>query len=319
MADSSNEDLMIRAAWLYYHHNMTHDQIARRLRTSRVKITRILQKARDTGLVEIRITRPLPINLQLSEQLEAQFTLKETIIVPNRSTFDDTLEEVGRATAEYLMQLVFPGCRLGFAWSSTLSKMGGYLRPPATRIPCTVSDLAGSMLGQDNPYSVSSKVADALDAPIQPLLVPAVVKSPAARDAILNELSVRAALDLARRSDIAFLGLGDAGPESTMVRTGYLTPEEMADIRARGAVGDLLIRYFDLQGRHIPNPMDECIIGLNWDDLRRIPHVVVVAAGAKKVEPILGILRSGLCHCLVTDTNTAQAVLNAAAQADRRH
>jgi DNA-binding transcriptional regulator LsrR (DeoR family) len=277
-----------------------------------VKITRILQKARETGIVEIKISRPLPINLQLGEQLEKKFALKEAVVVPSKTGFAQTLEEIGKAAAAYLMQIVFPGCRLGFAWSSTLSKMGAYLKPPAKDITCTVSDLAGSMLGQDKPYSVSGRVADILGVPIQPLSVPAVVKSEAARDAILSEPSVRAALDLARRSDVAFLGLGSAGPDSTMVRTGYLTREEMADLRARGAVGDLLIRYFDIQGRHIPNPMDARIIGLDWDDLRRIPHLVNVAVGPKKVEPILGVLRSGLSHCLITDTSTAQAVLAAA-------
>jgi DNA-binding transcriptional regulator LsrR (DeoR family) len=312
MPDNTDEELMVRAAWMYYHHNMTHDQIARRLNTSRVKITRILQKARESGIVEIRLNRPLPINLQLSDQLEKLFGLREAVVVPSKPDFADLLEEIGRATADYLLRVMFPGCRLGFAWSSTLSRMAPYLKPPAKHIPCTISDLAGSMLGQDNPYIVSARVGQVLGVPIQPLLVPAVVKTQATRDAIMSEPSVHVALDLARKSDIAFLGLGDAGPDSTMVRTGYLTPDDLADLRARGAVGDLLVRYFDIHGRHIPHPMDDRIIGLDWEELRQIPHLVNVAAGPRKVQPILGILRSGLCRTLITDTNTAQAVLNAA-------
>lgn len=303
---------MIRAAWMYYHYNMTHDQIAARLHTSRVKITRILQKARDQGVVEIKISRPLPINLQLGDQLERSFKLKEAVIVPSKSGFGETLEEIGRATADYLMHVTFPGCRLGFAWSSTLSRLAAYLKPPAKQIPCTVTDLAGSMLGQDNPYIVSARVGEVFGAPIRPLLVPAVVKTQAARDAIINEPAVQAALDLARKSDIAFLGLGDAGSNSTMVRTGYLSPDDLADLRARGAVGDLLIRYFDIHGRHIPHAIDQRIIGLKWDELRQIPRLVIVAAGPLKIPPILGVLRSGLCGTLITDTNTAQAVINAA-------
>lgn len=311
MASSDDEELMIRAAWMYYHHDMTHDQIARRLHTSRVKITRILQKARDHGIVEITISRPLPINLQLGDQLERTFNLKEAVIVPSKPDFGDTLEEIGRATADYLMNITFPGCRLGFAWSSTLSRLAAYLKPPAKHVPCTVTDLAGSMLGQDNPYIVSGRVGEAFGVPIRPLLVPAVVKTQAVRDAILNEPSVNAALELARKSDIAFLGLGDAGPNSTMVRTGYLSAADLADLRERGAVGDILIRYFDVHGQYIPHPIDQRIIGLNWEDLRRIPHLVIVAAGSLKIPPILGILRSGLCGTLITDTNTAQAVINA--------
>lgn len=300
---------MIRAAWLYYHHNMTHHQIAQRLHLSRVKITRMLQKARETGVVEIKINYPLPISLQLSEQLEEQFGLKEAVIVSSKANIAETLDEIGRTAVEHLMQSIFPGCRLGFVWSSTLSKMSAYFKPPSKPVLCTVCDLAGSMLGQDNPYSVSAKAASVLGVPFLPMPVPAVVQSETARDAILSEPSVQVALDLARRSDIAFMGLGDTGEDSTMVRTGYLTADEMADLRARGAVGDIAIHYFDIQGQHIPHPIDERIIGLEWDDLRSIPYLVVVAAGPKKVESLLGILRSRLCHCLITDTNTAQSIL----------
>lgn len=317
MASSDDEELMIRAAWMYYHHDMTHDQIARRLHTSRVKITRILKKAREQGIVEISINRPLPINLQLGNQLERTFDLKEALIVPSKADFGETLDEIGRATADYLAQITFAGCRLGFAWSSTLSRLAAYLKPPAQPVPCTVTDLAGSMLGQDNPYIVSARVGEVFGAPIRPLLVPAVVSTIAARDAIMNEPSVQAALELARKSDIAFLGLGDAGPNSTMVRTGYLTPDDLADLRARGAVGDLLIRYYDIRGRHIPHPIDQRIIGLTWDELRQIPRLVIVAAGPRKLSPILGILRSGLCGTLITDTNTAQSVINSVNAAPR--
>ena len=312
LASSDDEELMIRAAWMYYHHDMTPDQIAKRLHTSRVKITRILQKAREVGVVEISISRPLPINLQLSDQLERSFDLKEAVIVPSKPDFVDTLEEIGRATADYLVHITFPGCRLGFAWSSTLSRLAAYLKAPSSHVPCTVTDLAGSMLGQDNPYIVSARVGQVFGAPIRPLLVPAVLNTQAIRDVIMSEPSVQAALELASKSDIAFLGLGDAGPNSTMVRTGYLSADDLADLRARGAVGDLLIRYFDIHGRHIPHPIDQRIIGLNWEELRRIPRLVIVAAGPLKIPPILGILRSGLCSTLITDTNTAQAVINAA-------
>jgi DNA-binding transcriptional regulator LsrR (DeoR family) len=309
MAQDSDE-LMLRAVWMYYHDNMTHAAIAQKLHTSRVKITRLLQKAREDGLVEISIREPLPITYELAGELERAFALKEAVVVRSSSTLEASLDAVGQASAEYLVSVVKAGCKLGFGWSTTVGRMAPYLKPTHQTVSCEICELAGSMLGRMHPYSISGKVAEILGAPLHSLAVPVVLQNKLARDTLLNETSIQAALAYARQSDIAFVGLGEATANSTMVTTGYLTAEDIEALKKRGAVGDILMRYFDVEGHQLPTPFDERVIALEWDDIHNIPHVVVIAAGPHKVEPILGILRSGLCQCLITDIDTAQAVLS---------
>lgn len=310
--DTDRDELMVRAAWMYYHNNMTHAEIAQKLHTSRVKITRLLQRARDEGIIEIKILRPLPITFELEQRLETAFGIDRAVVAPSGRTPDESLEAVGETAANVLMELIRDGCNVGFGWSTTVSRMAPYLKPATRHKPCVISELAGSMLGQANPYSISGKVAEILGATIHPLSAPVVVQNRAARDAILSETVVHDALQSARRCEVAFVGVGDSSDASTMVVTGYLKPSEMADLRARGAVGDILMRWYDSNGQPIHTPLDECVIGLDWDDIRTIPNLVVVAAGSNKIAPLRGILRSGVCNSLVTDTDTAQAVLNAA-------
>lgn len=313
-AEAARDDLMLRAAWMYYNENLTHAEIAHKLRTSRVKITRLLQKAREEGLVEIRILKPLPAIYHLARRIETTFGVDEVIVAPGGPSVDDTLNAVGEAAAHYLMQVVPGSCIIGFGWSTTVSRMLPYLHPVQLSDGCTVVELAGSMLGQANPYSVSNRVAEIFRAPLHPLPVPVIIQNAAARRAILSEPAIQSALELARTSTLAFVGLGDASPSGTMVSLGYLTPDEMADVRARGAVGEILMRYFDRAGRPIGTLLDDQVIGLGWDDICQIPRLVVVAAGPRKVGPIGGILRSGLCNCLITDSDTAEQVLASAAE-----
>ncbi|RME81499.1 MAG: hypothetical protein D6775_13440, partial [Caldilineae bacterium] len=256
-----------------------------------------------------RITRPLPLHYALERQLCRTFGLEDAVVVKSRRSLDETLEAVGQAGAEHLRRILFSGCRLGMGWSTTVSRMAAYLEPPARPLACTVHELAGSMLGQANPYSISWRIAQTLDVPLETLPVPVIVESEATREALLREGSIRTALEHARRCDIAFVGLGNVGPDSTMVRTNFLTPELMSQLQARGAVGDMLMRYFDADGRPVPTPFDSRIIAISWEDIRRIPYVVVMAAGPGKVDAILGALRGSLCRCLVTDEDTAQRVL----------
>jgi len=309
VTDNNQEELMVLAAWMYYDDQLTHEQIAKRLGISRVSVTRLLQKARRDGIVQFRITKPLPLQYDLERRLQQTFGVEEAIVVKTRNAVDDTLDAVGWAGAEHLKQILRPGCRLGVGWSTTVSRMAPYLEAPEQPVPCTFHELAGSMLGQTNPYSISWLIARTLNIPLETLPVPVVVQSEAARDAILKETSIRSALEHARQCDIAFVGLGDVGPDCTMVRTGYLTPEQMADLRQQNAVGDILMRYYDASGRHVPTPLESRIISLNWEEIHRIPYIVVMAAGPTKVEAISGALRGRLCHCLITDTDTAQQVL----------
>ncbi len=309
MINLSHEDLMVRAAWMYYHDNMTHQEIADKLHLSRVKVTRLLQKARRAGIVEIRITRPLPLDFEVSQQLEDRFRLRDVVVVKGMPSLAATHDEIGRTAVEYLGQIIQPGDILGFGWSSTVGHMSAYMNRLRVSVPCQVVDLLGSMLGQVNPYSVSSKVAAALGVPLAALSVPVIVRNRVAYEAILQDPNIAGTLALARRSTVAVVGVGDVGPQNALVVGGYVTPAELDNLRSRGVVGDVLMRFYNIAGEPIYHEADDYIVGLTWDELKALPHVIALAAGPTKPAPLLGLLRSGICHTLITDLNTARGIL----------
>lgn len=308
----SEADLKVLVAWMYYDEGLTHEKIAQRLGMSRVAVTRLLQKARREGIVQIQITRPLPVQFRMARQLEEAFGLKRAIVVRSYPEHRVTLDALGGAGAQYLQSLLFPGCRLGVAWSETVRRIIPYVQQVKQPVQGTINELVGTRTVQTNPFSVSGQLASALGMPLETLPVPVVVQSPAARDAILSEASIRTAMEHARQCDIAIVGLGDVGPECTLVRTGHLTAESVAEFRERGAVGDILMRFYDQNGEYVPGPLESCIISLEWEDIKRLPHIIAMAAGPRKVDAILGALRGRLIHSLITDTDTARQVLEKA-------
>lgn len=309
MVDTNLEELMVVAASLYYDDELTHEQIAKKLHMSRVAVTRLLQRARREGIVQVKITKPLPLQYKLEQKLQKTFGLKDIIVVKARGSLDATLNAIGQAGAEHLQQSVFSNCRLGVGWSTTVSRMAPYLEKFQSPAGVVVNELAGRLLGVVNPYSISGQVAQMLDAPVEPLSVPVVVQNARARDTILKEPTIAMALEHARQCDIAFVGLGDVSDDCTLVRTGFMTAEQMAELRGRGAVGDILMRFYDDSGRHVPSPLERRVISLAMEDIRRIPYIVAMVGGSTKLGTILGAMRGGLCHCLITDTRTAEQVL----------
>ena len=300
---------MVQAAWMYYYDDMTHQQIADKLGVSRIKVTRLLKAARARGIVEIKLTRPLPANFELRHRLESIFNLKDAIVINTLSVLDTTLNEIARSAVEYLARTAKSGDIIGFGWSSTVSRMADYLYLLADVKSLQIVDLVGSMLGKESPYTVSQRVADVLHAPLAALSLPVILPSQEIHQTILQDPNIRQTLQIGRQTDIAVVGVGDVSPHNALVGGRYLTDDELAYLRDKRAVGDVLMRFFDLHGRPIHHEVDLRIVGLVWQEITTIPLVMVVAGGPTKPAPILGILRSGICKTLVTDYQTAQAVL----------
>ena len=306
MTIHSREEMMLLAAWMYYQDELTHREIAERLHTSRVKITRLLKEARTSGLVEIKVTRPLPKNHQLARELEKTFCLSEVIVVNSQG---ETANEIGQAAANHLSRKMGENSVIGFGWSSTVRHMADHIQSTTAPSSCRVVDLVGSLMSQTNPYSISGRVAEKLNAPLYPLAVPVILQNTAAYDALLSEPSIKHNLDLAKNSKIAFLGVGNVGLNCTLIKTGIVDESAITWLEEKGAVGDILIRYYDIYGNPIPTPWDTKIIGLHWNEIQKLEHVVILAYGALKDKALLGLLRSGVPSCLITDTETGERIL----------
>jgi DNA-binding transcriptional regulator LsrR (DeoR family) len=306
MNKSSADDLMVMVSWMYYEDDLTQEEIAKQLKMSRVSVHRILRAALQKGIVKIQIARPRPLQLELSLKLKERFGLSDAIIVPKS---DDPFTSVGRAAAEYLEEAINTYKRVGVGWSSTMSSITPYLPRYSVPVDCQVNELAGNMLHQQNPYTISPYLVQAFGVKLETLPVPAIVQNEIVRKTLLDETAVKAALENAKQVEIAFVGLGESASTNTMIQTGYLTLDEMNEITKRGGVGEILLRFFDAQGRHIDSPLDSRVITLDWESLKRIPKVILIAIGAKKIEAILGALSTGIIHCWITDTETVQEVL----------
>lgn len=306
MPNHSRDEMMLLAAWMYYQDELTHREIAERLHTSRVKITRLLKEARETGIVEIKVMKPLPHHHELARELERTFGLSEAMVVNSNS---HPATEIGQAAAEHFHFKVGDNCIVGFGWSSTVRYMADYIQNIKHPHNCRVVELVGSMMGQENPYSISSRVAETIQTTLYPLPVPVIVQNENAYAAFLAEPSIQQNLALAKQSDIAFVGVGNIGLHSTLVDTGYVDKDAIAWLLEQGVVGDVLMRYFDIEGKLILTPWDKRIIGLGWQDLQSLPYVTVLAYGPQKVEALLGLLRSGIPDCLITDVSTGELVI----------
>ncbi len=311
------ERLLIKVARLYYEHELTQAQISKQLRLSRQKVQRLLQQARDEGIVQITIRPLMGIFSNLESALEARFGLREAVIVETSAHEDQptVAREVGAGAAEYLLRIVQPGDSIVISWGGSLLGMVNALFASPRRGDGGVTVVQG-LGGLGDPTrevhaaDLTRRLAQTLGGQAVLLPAPGVAGTVAARDAFYHDPYVRRVLEQAAVASLAFMGIGAPRHDSILVREGTIvTWPELAELKEQGAVGDINLRYFDKHGQAIRSDLDNRVIGLTLDEIRQIGHVVGVAGGAAKLKAIQGALKGKLIDVLVTDDVTAQYLL----------
>jgi DNA-binding transcriptional regulator LsrR (DeoR family) len=311
--------LLAKVADLYYLQDRTQQEIADRLGLSRPTVSRLLHRARTSGIVRIEVMPGEGTHRELERAIEDRFGLREAIVVTGRSESPaPTRRALGEAAAGYLRRILKGDERIGISWGTTVAAVVDSVKrravrgrtAPASRIE--VVPLVGGV-GQGMPgvhaNELARRLGDVLGGRVHLLHAPAVVSHRSVRGAMLSDPGIRTILGLARAVDIALVGIGALVPSSTLVRSGCFSTEELGALRRRGAVGDICTRAFTRSGEAAHDALDRRILAVELDDLRRIRTVIGAAGGLEKAEAIAGALAGRLVDVLVTDHLAARAVL----------
>jgi len=316
---SDHDRLLVKAARLYYEDGLTQAQVSQRLRLSRQKVQRILKTARDQGIVQISIRPIMGIIPELETSLEKRFGLQEAAIVETSSYEDQSTvaREVGSGAAEYILRVLQPGDSLVISWGGTLRGMVNSLSANAHRNRFDGLKVIQGLGGLGNPNNethaadLTRRLARILEGRAILMPAPGIAGNRDAREAFYSDPFVNQALEQAGQSDIAIMGIGAPRADSILIQEGNIVTWPELDVLAdRGAVGDINLRYFDSFGQHVASDLDDRVIGLTINDLKKIKHVVGIAGGAAKLNAIQAALKGKLVDVLVTDRIMAQNLLN---------
>lgn len=300
-----------RAAWLYYLEEFTQGEIAQQLGVSRSTVVRLLQRAKDTGLVRITLDVPREV-FEMERELERLHGLAKVRLVPEALDDSELKRWMGHAAVELLTDMVKPGAIAAVSWGTTLqalaSSLVGEQAVERVKIVPLIGGLHRASSGT-NAYWVAEQLGRYFRAQTQALYVPVYVEDRSTADALVREPGVRDTLDLVRQASLAIYSVGNLEEEATMLQLGYLSSEEQTFLRNQGAVGDIACRWIDIHGNAVELPPTINPIGVSLENLKGIPERMVICGGERKREALLGTLRGGYATTLVTDEGTAAYLL----------
>jgi deoxyribonucleoside regulator len=317
LSSEGREALMVQAAKAYYDLDRTMADIAKALGLTRWQVARLLKDAREQGVVRIEIVPRAQRRPELESRLQRAYGLREAIVVPSSGEEDGLLvDSVAQAAGQFLAALTPRPALVGVSWGRTMAAVAHWL-PGRWNDGVEVVLLNGAMnirATATRTNNIAELFAVAGNGRATLLPVPAIVGRAETRIVLEQDPVIETVLALGRDAPVVCFGLGSMTPDSVLVRSGYITATEIAALRARGAIGDVLGRFIDPGGAVVDPALDARTIGLDLRTLRGKPIAIGVAVGQRKHAVVLAALRAGMVNVLVTDEQTARFALDEAAR-----
>lgn len=311
LAQVSGENAVIQVAWMYYQDGQNQQEIAAGLGISRATVVNYLQEAREKGLIRITLAAPAFTTHRLALALNDRFGLRGAYVIPDEGLdAEDAFLRVVRGAANWLPDLIGPGDRLGVAWGRTVYELAEMVEPTLVE-DMAVLQLVGSMA---TPYgftaeACSTRLAQRLGARCYNLHAPAIVSRAALAAELREEPILKAQLDRLETVNRLLFSVGTATAESHIVLSGLATPADLDWYVSHGAVGVICGRFIDAEGRQLPGPMEDRMIGIPLPRLVGLEMGILITPGLDKVEATRAAIRGGYVTHLVTGSRVAEALL----------
>lgn len=303
---------LVKVSSMYYHDGLTQAQIAQKLGVSRPVISKLLQRAKDEGIVKIYIKDESVHTVELERQLEQYFGLSDAVVVPNNGLSEEMAKrEVGQAGASYISNNIKDVKSIGISWGETLAHLVQEY-PYERREDVTVVPLEGGMgvkQVQIHANQLANDLAKKLQSTCTYLYAPAIVETEELKERLMGMEDVQTVLEIGRNVDVALIGIGNPYANSTLMRLGYLQEHDLTQLREVGTIGDIGFRFFDENGVPINDSLNTKVIGITLAEFQKIKKVIAVVEGQHKVESILGALKGKFIDVLITDELTASAII----------
>lgn len=310
LAYAEPEHTRARVAYLYFVAGQTQQEIADNLSMTRLRVNNIVGQCRIDGTVIVDVRIPITECIALEERLKTRFGLAWATVVPTIDDVDVLQRMIGEAAGALLDRLVENGMGLGVGWGKTLSWASNRLSRRRHSESWVATLMGGLTRGSGtNTFEVATHFAKALGADCYYLAAPLYCPSVESRAMLFTHHGLADVMRRARTVDIALVSSGDFSERSQLAVTPTVR-ENLAGLRAAGAIGDVLGSFLTAEGKLADHPLNERVMALNINDLAKIKTSILVSGGLYKLNIVRAALVSSRVNGIVTDEAVAQAILD---------
>lgn len=307
---NKKKNILAMVSNLYYNLHLTQKEIADRLFLSRSQVSRMLEEARQEGIVEIHIKEPWERNTEIERLFQKYFSLRNVRVISSKALDQEMeLSIIAEVVTYYLDAIIQKGMIIGLSWGNTLYHIVKCIAANSRKnIPIMVVPIMGAAYikcPQKDALDLAKDLALAYGGNYQYLYAPLFVNNEDLKKSLLCEKEIADTLSIAKRADVI---LSSVGAMENGAWNHYLSEEELNSIQRNGAVGHIGGHFYNIEGKMIQTSLDERMIGVEVEDLKKCEEVICVVCGREKADAALGALRGAFIDTLIIDENCAKVI-----------
>lgn len=242
----------------------------------------------------------------LEQELKKLLGIRKVVIVPGNSDQSPLVKsELGKASANCMKKLLAGKNIIAITGGSTMAAIAEWLTPDFGNKELLFVPARGG-IGEDvqnQANTICAIMAGNANAKHRVFYVPDQV-SMEIYESFIKEPLIHEVLGLIKSASMVLHGIGEAIPMAERRKT---SADDLEKIEKGKAVGEAFGYYFNEEGDIVHKVLT---IGLQLDDLARIPNVIAVAGGESKAKAIRAYMKQAPpSTILITDEGAARTLL----------
>lgn len=298
------DSLIVKTAWYYYIENMTQQKISEKLDISRMKVIKLLDKARQTGVIQFKISPEQSQQLVTEQKLTAKWKLKDCFVVPTPPEGGNLNETIAQAAAMYMGDRLTENMFINMGYGDTPSRVLNHLATIAES-PISVVSLTGGV-----GYYLPNIRSNIFNARLYLYPAPLLVSSREMCKAMRNEPPMEEITRMVPLATMTVVGIGAMNDGATILSNGILNQNDFLYLSMQGAVGDILTHFIDKEGNAIHSDIEDRLFSTSLDTLKSLNNVIGICGGPQKADAICAALMGGYLDVLITDEDTALQLID---------
>lgn len=311
---SYDDQMLYKVAKLYYMDNCTQAEISEAFGLSRPKISRLLARAKEDGIVQITLSKPFADDYgELESQIQEQLGISNVRVLPTVSSDEgENIRSLAPEAAKYFSSFITNGDKIGISWGYTLLEIARSL-PVSSHSNTSIVQIVGNLDNADT-TNFANEIIRLFGEKMyidhkSTLPCPVMVENSIIVDLLLHDSKIGSIMEQINSVDVAFVNVGILSENNCLARTGFISPGDLTNLKNKGAVGCICSRFIDLQG-NLTDPNFDCrTIGITLPALKNARISCACIASDRKILPLFGAIRSGLINTVVLDSDSATQLL----------
>lgn len=313
MRQVADDDLLIAVAKMYYEEGKPQVEIAKTLDMSQAKVSRMLTRARERGIIRISVARFDPRANELEEQMQERFDLKMVVVVKtsSRAPIKQVRGIVGHVAGPIIADRLREAELVGITGGRSLRQLVNSIELDPS-CPLEVVQLMGNVNTAATPVDATElgrKLTVRSGGMFHMLNTPAIVSDHETCRLFSQQPQIRKVLQLYEKIDLALVGIGLLD-ESILFDQNVVSRRDISYLREAGAVGEICGRFYDAQGVECKTKFRDQVISIDLEKLKEAKETIGVVVGQGRELAIQSAIRCGLVTSLVIDQQGAEAVLS---------